>query len=128
RYGFGMQSPITLYPIVIGTTIIWLIVTYLTRPTDEKVLEKFYRQTHPGGIGWRALASRYPDIKSDTGFGRLFLDWAAGVVLVYASLFGIGKLLFAEYLAALGYLALGAVAAATIYLDLRSRGFETIAK
>lgn len=128
RYGFGMQSPITLYPIVIGTTIIWLIVTYLTRPTDEKVLEKFYRQTHPGGIGWRALAARYPDIKSDTGFGRLFLDWAAGVVLVYASLFGIGKLLFAEYLAALGYLALGAVAAATIYLDLRSRGFETIAK
>ncbi|MCF7796731.1 MAG: Na+:solute symporter [Lentisphaeria bacterium] len=128
RYGFGMQSPITLYPIVIGTTIIWLVVTYLTRPTDEKTLEKFYRQTHPGGIGWRALAARYPDIKSDSGFGRLFLDWAAGVVLVYASLFGIGKLLFAEYLVALGYLILGAIAAATIYFDLKSRGFETIAE
>jgi len=126
RYGFQLQSPMTLYPIVLGTTLVWLIATYLTRPTDEKVLVKFYKQTHPGGIGWRTFSEKYPEIKSDTGFGRLFLDWAAGVVLVYAALFGIGKLLFAEYLPALGYLALGAIAAAVIYFDLRSRGFETI--
>lgn len=128
RYGFGMQSPITLYPIVIGTTIVWLVVTFLTKPTDEKVLEKFYRQTHPGGIGWRALGAKHPEIVSDTGFGRLFLDWLAGVVLVYAALFGIGKLLFTEYLAAFIYLLIGAIAALIIYFDLRSRGFETIAK
>ena len=113
---------------MIGTTIVWLIVTFLTKPTDEKVLTKFYERTHPGGMGWRALAAKHPEIISDTGFGRLFLDWAAGVVLVYASLFGIGKLLFGDYLAAFSYLIVGAVAAMIIYLDLRSRGFETIAK
>ncbi|OIO59550.1 MAG: sodium:proline symporter [Candidatus Marinimicrobia bacterium CG1_02_48_14] len=128
RYQFHLESPITLFPIVIGTTIVWLIVTFLTKPTDEKVLTKFYERTHPGGMGWRALAAKHPEIISDTGFGRLFLDWAAGVVLVYASLFGIGKLLFGDYLAAFSYLFIGAIAAAIIYLDLRSRGFETIAE
>ncbi|MBP9005426.1 MAG: Na+:solute symporter, partial [Candidatus Marinimicrobia bacterium] len=32
RYKFGLQSPITLYPVVLGTTIVWLLVTFLTKP------------------------------------------------------------------------------------------------
>jgi len=99
-YGCDMVFPFTLYPIVAGTTIVWLIVTFLTEPTDEKTLLKFYRKVHPGGIGWKHIAVKLPDVKSDTGFGLMFFNWFLGVVLIYSAVFGIGKLLFGDYLIA----------------------------
>jgi len=128
KFGFGLESPITLYPTVLGTTIIWLVVTFITKPVQRDTLIKFYRKVHPGGLGWRKFANEFPEVKSDSGFGRLFIDWICGVILVYASLFGIGKIIFADYSAGFLYLAIGAIAAIIIYFDLKKRGFETIAK
>jgi len=125
-YGFHLQSPITLFPTVLGTTIVWLVVTYLTQPVNQETLDRFYKKVHPGGIGWRTIARRLPEVKSDSGFGGLFLDWCCGVVLVYASLFAVGKLIFAEYLSGLLYLIIGIVAAIVIYFDLSKRGFESV--
>ncbi|MEJ2634998.1 MAG: Na+:solute symporter [Calditrichia bacterium] len=128
RYGFGMQSPITLYPTVLGTTIVWLLVTFLTRPSNKQHLIDFYKRTHPGGIGWRKIAKEVPGVESDKGFGRLFIDWILGVVVVYTFLFGIGHLLFGEYLSAVLFLGAAIISAAIIYFDLNKRGFEQIAR
>ncbi len=117
----GLQSPITLYPIVFGTTVVWLVVTFLTRPEKEDVLKKFYEKVHPGGIGWRPIAEKMPHVKGDTGFGRLFVNWICGVVLVYASLFGLGKLIFGEYGMALIYFAVVAVSVAILYHNIRKQ-------
>ncbi len=125
-YGFGIESPITLYPIVIGTTIVWLVVTFFTAPVSREKLLIFYRRVHPGGIGWKPIAKELPQVKSDSGFARLFIDWLCGIVLVYASLFGIGKIIFAEYLHGFLILLIGAAAAAVIYFDLTRQGFESI--
>ena len=35
------------------TTLVWLVVTFLTKPCDEGVLIKFYEKTKPGGPGWK---------------------------------------------------------------------------
>ncbi|MBN1999074.1 Na+:solute symporter [candidate division KSB1 bacterium] len=121
-----LESPITLYPIVLGTSIVWLVVTFVTRPVDVQKLNSFYAKVHPGGIGWKKISAGLPKVKSDTGLGWLFLDWLCGVVLIYAVLFGIGKLLFGEYLAALLYLAAAAVAGYVIYWDLNRRGFASV--
>jgi len=121
RFAFDMHSPITLYPTVFGTTLVWLIVTFLTSPVKKEVLFTFYRKVHPGGIGWKKIASELPDVKGDTGFSRLFIDWIAGVVLVYSSLFGIGKLLFADWLAGIGFVVLGGIAATILWIDLNRK-------
>lgn len=126
RFGFGMQSPITLYPVVFGTTLVWLIVTFATAPTDKETLKKFYRKVHPGGRGWKPISAELPDVVSDSGFGKVFIDWFCGVVLIYASLFGIGKLIFGDYLAGMLYVAVAAVAALVIYLHLSKVGWESI--
>ncbi len=128
RYSFGLQSPMTLYPTVLGTTIVWLIVTAITNPEPRDTLVKFYKRVHPGGIGWKHISHDLPEVKSDTGFGRLFLDWLAGVVLIYASLFGVGKIIFADYWTGFLYLIIGLASALVIYFDLKNRGFETIAE
>jgi len=121
RFGFGMQSPLTLYPIVLGTTLIWLAATFLTQPVPREKLHAFYRKVHPGGWGWRKISAELPEVTADRDYGRLFIDWVCGVILVYASLFGIGRLLFAEWLEAILYLGIGAIAAVIIYRDLRKR-------
>jgi len=126
RYGFGLQSPITLYPIVFGTTVIWLIVTFLTPPTDKAVLVKFYKKVHPGGRGWMPISKELTDVQSDSGFGKIFIDWICGVVLIYASLFGIGKLILGDYLPGIVYIAVAAVSATVIYLHLSKVGWDTI--
>lgn len=128
RFGFGMQSPITLYPIVFGSTLVWLIVTFATKPTDKETLIKFYRKVHPGGRGWRPISQELPDVISDSGFGKTFIDWICGVVLVYTSLFGIGKLILGYYLSGIIYLMIAAGAAVIIYLHLSKIGWSVISE
>ncbi|OGU43891.1 MAG: sodium:proline symporter [Ignavibacteria bacterium GWB2_36_8] len=120
-YGFGMESPLTLYPIVIGTSVVWLIVTFITKPVEEKKLVEFYRRTHPGGKGWKHIQKLVPEVFEKTGFGRQFINWLMGIVLVYSFLFGIGKIIFADYLTGVLLLLIGLVAAFIIYFNLNKK-------
>jgi hypothetical protein len=53
-------------------------------------------------------------------------DWLMGCVLVYATLFGIGKILFGEWLTGLLLLALAAGAGYLIFWDLSRRGWQAL--
>ena len=116
---YGLRSPITLYPVVLGTTVIWLAATFVTKPVPNEILRKFYEKVHPGGVGWKAIAQQLPGVQSDSGFGRLFVSWLCGVALIYSTLFGIGKLLFGNFAAALLFFAVAALAVRVISKNLR---------
>ncbi len=124
-YGFGMESPMTLYPIVFGTTIIWLIVTYFTKPVEEKKLMEFYKRTHPGGIGWKHIDKLVPGVTGDIQFGKLFINWIMGIILIYSFLFGIGNIIFADYLQGFLLLILGFIAAAVIFYNTNKKKNKT---
>ena len=123
-----VQFPESLYYIVSSTTLIWLAATFLTKPTDEEVLKNFYRRVHPGGAGWIRIASLVPDVRGDSGYRWLMLDWLAGVVLVYSMLFGIGKLILGDTGMGIVYFAVGLLSAGVIYRDVSRRGFANISK
>ena len=125
-YGFGMESPMTLYPIVFGTTIVWIIVTFLTKPVEEKTLVKFYERTYPGGAGWKHIQKLVPGKNSKIGFWKLIVNWVMGVVLIYAFLFGIGKIIFADYLLGGILTVVGLIAAAIIYVNISKSEKENI--
>ena len=125
-YGFGMESPMTLYPIVFGTTLVWLVVTFLTKPTEEKKLLEFYKRTYPGGIGWRHIEKQLPELKQNNYFGRVLINWIMGIVLVYASLFGVGKIIFADFFEGTIIIIIGLIAAVVIYFNLSKQGFKTL--
>ncbi len=120
--------PDSLFYIVGITTVVWLAVTFLTRPVDQSRLQEFYRRVHPGGIGWKRVAALTPGVRGDSGYGWLFLDWICGCILVYTVLFGTGKLIFGDYTTGLLMLVLAAAAAAFIYWDLSRRGWEEVAR
>jgi Na+/proline symporter len=107
------------------STVVWLTVTYLTAPEPDSVLEPFYRRVRPGGAGWSRISQQ-------AGFGRegiaggalAWTNWIAGVVAVYATLFGIGKLIFGDLVPGLIMLAIAAGAFAWIAKSFRQDGSE----
>ena len=128
-YGFGLDVLNSDFEtgllIIVGwSTVVWLVVTLLTKPTEFSQLEKFYRLVHPGGIGWRKIASQFPEVNRDKGYGRLFASWILGCILVICSLFGIGKIIFTEYLTAVIYLVIAFGAAYGIYINFEKMGWK----
>lgn len=114
----GIVFPLSLYYLVGFTTVVWLVVTFLTKPTEEKVLLDFYKRVYPGGALWKKISDKLPEVKSDSNFGKMFLSWVLGVILVYTSLFGIGSTIFGFYLNALLYFFVAAVCLFVIIKNL----------
>ena len=90
------EFPVNLFGIAGITTVCWLVVMFLTRPTDAATLSSFYRRVRPGGPGWTAVGRENPDVRPDTGLGRLTIQWLLGCGAVYAALFGMGWVVLGE--------------------------------
>src|SRR3954464_931561 len=101
-------------------TVTWLSVTLLTPPEPDPVLDSFYRRVRPGGPGWRHVARRlgYPNDQIPGGV-LSWVNWVAGVVAVYTSLFGLGALLTGRPRAGLVYAVVAIAAFMLIQRNLR---------
>jgi Na+/proline symporter len=132
QLGFGYdtdqpkQFALVMLTTVAITTVVWLAVTYLTKPEPQETLVSFYRRTHPSRTGWGPIAALAPDVKASSGGLSNLLDWVAGCTLVYGALFGVGKLLLGDTTSGLLLLALGALGGFVIYRDLSRRGWATV--
>ena len=122
-----IQFPESLFLIVGFTTVVWIAVTFMTKPTDIETLKKFFIRIHPGGW-WKPVAEQLPDVKQDSGYGKLIIDWVAGILLVYNVLFGLGKSILGNYPAALLFFIVAAVAAVILYLHLSKIGWGKVAE
>lgn len=129
---FNITAPlpyeVILLVIVGWSTLIWISVTLLSRPTEEAVLISFYKKIHPGGIGWKKISNLLPDVKSDKGYGYLFVNWIAGSLMVLSVLFAIGKLIFQNYFFALIYFSIAILCAMVIIRNMRKIGWKKILK
>jgi Na+/proline symporter len=78
-----------------ASTVVWLVVTFATRPEEEQVLRAFYLKVRPGGRGWTRVASGLNLGGEPIDGGPLnWTNWVAGVASVYCSLFGVGQIIF----------------------------------
>jgi solute:Na+ symporter, SSS family len=130
-FGLSNDNPRQFAWIVIITvlcsTIVWLSVTLLTAPEKNDVLLAFYRRVRPGASLWGPIARQATDVPIQHDGIYNLLDWICGCGLVYATLFGIGKLIFGQWLLGAGFLVLALIAGLIIYWDLNRRGWKAIA-
>ena len=128
--GLDSDRPLDFARIVLVTvavtTVVWLVVTFATRPEMDATLVAFYRRTRPSRLGWGPVAARAPDVRPSTDGLANLLDWVAGCVLVYGALFGVGKLLLHETLPGILMLGVGAIGGVVIYRDLSRRGWRSV--
>jgi hypothetical protein len=108
------------------STICWLLATFLTKPVDEERLLQFYKRVRPGSPWWKPVAEKAGLSNVEKLGWKDIGDWFAGIVLVYAMLFGIGKIVLGSYLAGIAYLLLAGVAGAVIFLHFNKKGWETM--
>jgi len=108
------------------TTVAWVLATFLTPAESEQKLLAFYRRVHPTVYGWSKIAALAPEIPQVRDLRSNALNWIAGCLMVYCSLFGIGKLVFGEWLVGVLLLGAAAVAGWFIFWDLSRRGWQTL--
>jgi Na+/proline symporter len=105
------------------TTLVWLIVTFMTRPEPEAVL-KFYREVRPQITGWKAVARLAPEVPQTNDLGRNLLSWILGCAMVYLALFGIGHILIGPLWEGLALLVGSAICAAILYNNISKSGWK----
>ena len=109
------------------TSAVWLAATFLTKPEPREILLSFYRRVKPSAAMWGPIAREATDVLPQRdGFFNL-IDWLCGVAMIYAFLFGTGKIIFGENLLGIIFLAAGFLFGGIIYRDLNRRGWEKLA-
>jgi solute:Na+ symporter, SSS family len=126
--GFGLSDSqhdgqvFFAYSLLITTavvTVVWLAVTFLTKPTDEGTLVAFYRRTRPSRAGWEPIARLAPEVKPSGGAGIRLTEWVLGCALIYFALFGVGSLVFGQYLRGIVLVALSLASGYGVLLGVR---------
>lgn len=90
--------------VVVLTTAVWVLVTFLTPPASDEKLRSFYTRIRPGGPGWKAVVDKAlaegivlqkeEDLKWDVPTGILCM--LLGCVAVYSVLFSTGMFLYGQ--------------------------------
>jgi Na+/proline symporter len=106
----GLPAVSTHVQLVSGvavTTVSWILVTFVTRPSDMQTLRSFYRLVKPGGPGWRRVieeAAREDDPVETPGQGWDvpvgIICMVVGCLAVYSALFATGYWIYGRSLAA----------------------------
>lgn len=101
-FGFAFESHNELVLSVFITTFSWLVVTLLTKPTENSRLLEFYKKIKPYGLGWNGfLKNNNIVISNKEKFESPMEDLLSmflGILLVYSGLFSIGFLLYGNSL------------------------------
>ena len=109
--GKALFSDVGLFPsylkfpfVVIFSTIIWLVVTFVTSPESDTVLFNFYKKIQPGGPGWKKVLIRAQkdniNIVKTSGKWSVpngILAMVVGSILIYACMFAIGNFIYGQY-------------------------------
>jgi Na+/proline symporter len=109
------------------TTVAWIIVTLLTPPEPREKLIAFYRRVRPAGPGWKSVGEMAGQIERPSeSLGVQFVNWLLGCLLIYATLFGIGNLVFQEWVSGGAWLGTALVAGAIISRNLSRANWSDV--
>ena len=92
--------------IVLVTTSIWLIVTFITPADEKETLIKFYKKTKPGGPGWNKIKEHITisDEKEEWIVPKGIICMIIGCITIYSALFSTGYFIYGEIISALIFL------------------------
>jgi SSS family solute:Na+ symporter len=90
--------------VVLITSIIWISVTFMTKPETNSTLFDFYKKIQPGGPGWKKTiedaTNESQEIVSDTKPWSVpsgILAMILAMILIYSAMFATGYWIYGDY-------------------------------
>ncbi|MYB63537.1 Na+:solute symporter [Candidatus Poribacteria bacterium] len=120
------QFAIQMLIIVPISTVVWVVVTFITKPVSTETLTKFYSKVKPSKIGWMLVAAEIKEESDDTNRQQTYVEtrtpalvnWIVGVIFIYTFLFSIGKLLLGFTTIGLSFLSIAIISGYIMYKNL----------
>ncbi len=100
KFVLQWEFPNSFFLTVGFTTISWLVVTYLTPPTNREHLLAFYNKVRPEGA-WHPIKELTNQSGEKSKLPYLFICWFASICMTYSILFLMGKLIFKDWQASM---------------------------
>lgn len=125
---YPLEFPSSTLIITTITTLVWLIVTYATRPAPEEHLKAFYAKTRPSGPGWERFRIKLGLNQSSVKISRLFKLWLLGIGIIYGTLFATANFIFSHWETALIFSAVVLFCAALLKWDNEKYGWEFLSE
>ncbi len=108
------------------STVVWIVVTFLTEPVSTETLTNFYNRVRPSGSGWKLIAAETKEAPDGTNRQSsqtdsktpALVNWVIGVIFIYSFLFSIGKLLLGFTGTGLIFLLIAIISGAIMYKNL----------
>jgi len=122
----GIMPGWAKFPVVVLiTSVVWVVVTFLTAPEKEDTLDNFYKQTQPGGPGWKKQQANTAQTLSPQEWSvpSGILAMILGAILVYGCMFATGNWIYGNY-----ELATALTVAVVIAAFLLSKVWKTLKK
>ena len=88
--------------VVLITTVVWLVVTFVTPAENKEVLLSFYKKTVPGGPGWKSIVGNEQFKNEGWSVPSGILAMLLALAMIYSLLFATGYFIY-------GNLQLGAI-------------------
>lgn len=120
------EFAIQMLIIVPISTIVWVVVTFITEPVSTETLVKFYSRVRPSKIGWELIAAEIKE-ESDSRENQhtytesrlpALANWIIGAIFIYAVLFSIGKLLLGSTFVGTVFLLIAIISGYIMYKNL----------
>ncbi|WP_108870090.1 sodium:solute symporter family protein [Aquimarina aquimarini] len=99
-----LPSWFSFIAMVIITSIVWVVVTFFTKPESKETLQSFYKSIQPGGPGWKKIVDEAKaegveivESREKWTVPSGILAMLLGCVLVYSCLFAVGNLIYGDY-------------------------------
>ncbi|MBC7363473.1 MAG: Na+:solute symporter [Candidatus Aminicenantes bacterium] len=97
KAGHPVPQHLSLLVTIAFTTVVWLLVTYLTKPVAKEKLISFYQLVRPAGPGWKKIREEACLEPSPDSLTKSLAGWVSGCLFVYSALFGAGAFLYGRF-------------------------------
>ncbi len=109
-----LKHQIIVVPVSI---IVWVVVTFLTKPEPDDTLSEFYKRVRPWGW-WKPAREMHPEIVRPQ-FMPVIYNWLLGVSFLFFGMIGVGKMLLSNYLFGTVCLVVSVISGVLVYRRMR---------
>lgn len=88
------------------STVIWLAVTFLTKPESDKTLKRYFAQVRPMGKGWAPYSG---GVVSHERLQPAIINILMAIMVILFFLWGMGEIFFGDRIAGISFVIGGAI-------------------